>query len=271
MGVVRLVWSPARLAGIAIVSVAVLPIAVNALAYVRAARARRRWGTVCPDDEGRPLASRVHGFLTECAATWLLLAVVLSAWRRVPRVRSTRPVIVLHTHGAPAGRLLRRLRGAGFDPHPVGCSRLLGGIETNATRLARAVDRARTACDADHVDVVAHGLGGLVARAYLRRSGTAGSIGRLVTLGTPHEGPVARQWAGFDDGDQLPPWIELVSIFSGDDAFVVPPARGYHPDAFNVEVAGVGHLSLLVSGRVFELVRENLVADDGVTPSRSHG
>lgn len=270
MGVVPLVWSALRIAGVTLGALAVVPMAVNAAAYALAARARRRWGHSCPDDEGTPWSSRVHGFAVECAAAWPLLGVPVSAWRRPAPGPSTRPVIVLHTRGAPAGRLLRRLLSAGFDPWPVGCSRLLGGIETNATQLAHAIDRIRATRGVARVDVVAHGLGGLVARAYLRRPGAAGTVGRVVTLGTPHGGPVARDWADLADGEPLPPHVELVSIFSSEDAFVVPPSRAYHPDAFNVEMAGVGHLSLLVSARVFELVRENLASDDAVAPARSH-
>jgi pimeloyl-ACP methyl ester carboxylesterase len=269
MGVVPPVWWVVRLAGIALLSLLAAPVVVNAVAYTLAARARRRAATTCPDDEGTPWSLRVHGFMTECAATWLVLAVPCSAWRRGSEVAPTRSVIVLHTRGAPVGRLVRRLRRAGFDARPVACSRLLGGIETNATQLARALEHVRATGGGQPAHIVAHGLGGLVARAYLRRPGTAGTIGRVVTLGTPHEGPVARGWGGFADGEPLPPHAELVSICSADDAFVVPPARGYHPDAFNVEVAGVGHLSLLVTARVFELIRENLVVEDAA-PSRSH-
>jgi pimeloyl-ACP methyl ester carboxylesterase len=178
--------------------------------------------------------------------------------------------MLVHTRGAPARGLLRRLHGTGFDPHAVPCSRLLAGIETNATHLAHAIARARSAGGAKRVDVVAHGFGGLVARAYLRRPGAAATVRHVVTLGTPHEGPAARTWAGLDDGEPLPAGVDLVSIYSADDAFVAPPARGYHPDAFNVEVRGVGHLSLLVSARVFDLVRENLLVDDEAAPSRSH-
>jgi hypothetical protein len=270
MGVVPLVWSALQIAGVALVALGVVPIAVNGMAYARAARARRRWGNTCPDDEGTPWSSRVRGFVVECAAAVLLLRVLLSSRRRRSPSPSTRPVIVLHTRGAPVGGILRRLLHAGFDPCAVGCSRLLGGIETNATRLAHAVDRVRAARGAARVDIVAHGLGGLVARAYLRRPGAAGTVGRVVTLGTPHEGSVARDWADLADGEPLPAHVELVSIYSADDAFVVPPSRGYHPDAFNVEMAGVGHLTLLVSARAFELLRENLVGDDAVAPSRSH-
>jgi hypothetical protein len=40
----------------------------------------------------------------------------------------------------------------------------------------------------------------------------------------------------------------------------VPPSAAYWPGAFNIEVRGLGHMSLLFSRRVYELVRENLDA-----------
>jgi hypothetical protein len=53
---------------------------------------------------------------------------------------------------------------------------------------------------------------------------------------------------------------ECVSIYTADDAIVVPPSAAYWPGAFNIELCGLGHVSLLFSRRVYELVRENLAA-----------
>ena len=119
-------------------------------------------------------------------------------------------------------------------------------------------------------------MGGLVARASLR-AGAAG-IHRIITLGTPHQGTRAFPWLGADPMlrqmrpgspclqrlaafDAAPHGAELISIYSLDDALVVPPANGYCPGAFNIEVRGPGHMSLLFSRRVYELVRENLAAE----------
>jgi hypothetical protein len=60
--------------------------------------------------------------------------------------------------------------------------------------------------------------------------------------------------------DVVPELVECVSIYSADDAIVVPAANAYYPGALNIEVRGLGHLSLLFSRRVYQLVRENLAA-----------
>jgi pimeloyl-ACP methyl ester carboxylesterase len=54
--------------------------------------------------------------------------------------------------------------------------------------LAAMVERARDLFSADTVTLVGHSRGGLVARSYLARAGTAAKVHRLVTLATPHEG-----------------------------------------------------------------------------------
>ena len=66
--------------------------------------------------------------------------------------------------------------------------------------------------------------------------------------------------------------VDCTAIYSADDAVVVPASAGYWPGAFNVEVRGVGHNSLLFSPRVYELVRENLAAASPAAVGRAeHG
>ena len=58
-----------------------------------------------------------------------------------------------------------------------------------AEQLAAKIDAIRAATGAAKVMLVAHSMGGLVARAYLRRYGAA-HVRCLVTIGTPHHGSV---------------------------------------------------------------------------------
>jgi hypothetical protein len=53
--------------------------------------------------------------------------------------------------------------------------------------------------------------------------------------------------------------VEAIAITSPADALVVPAERGRWSEACTVSVAGHGHLSLLVSPTVQEIVAENLV------------
>jgi triacylglycerol esterase/lipase EstA (alpha/beta hydrolase family) len=280
-----------------LVTIVVVSVAFNALAYADAARARRRRAVVCPaPDDEVPAPARVlaaaASFARECAATAVvtLSAPVALGRRRVRRIdpgAPCRPVVLLHgyaQHTANFLWLVRRLRRDGWlHLYGVGHTPLWGDIERSAARLGAVIDRIRAESGATEVDVVAHSMGGLVARAYIRTRGARCGIGRLITLGTPHRGTEAFSWLRLDPmlaqmrrgsallsrlgaDDPVPALTDCTAISSRDDALVSEEC-GYYPGAFNIRVRGVGHLSLLFSKRVYELVRENLappVASAGV-------
>ena len=68
----------------------------------------------------------------------------------------------------------------------------LGGVEPHARRVAAAVDALLAETGAERVDYVAHSMGGLAARYYIRHLGGASKLRRLVTIATPHRGTM---WA----------------------------------------------------------------------------
>jgi triacylglycerol esterase/lipase EstA (alpha/beta hydrolase family) len=214
-----------------------------------------------------------------------MLATPLAFERRPRRPAASaperRPILLLHgyaQHPANFLSLTRRLRRDGW-PHvyTLRHTPMFGDIERSAARLGAAIDRIREATEAPAVDVVAHSMGGLVARAYVRTRGPACGIARLVTLGTPHQGTLIFRRLAHDpmlvqmrpdsplltrltSDDPVPTLVECVAIYSTGDAVVVPPHNGYYKGAFNIELAGTGHMSLLFSRRVYDLVRENLEA-----------
>jgi triacylglycerol esterase/lipase EstA (alpha/beta hydrolase family) len=266
-------------------------VAFNALAYAGAALYRRRHPPDCSlDDEPGPWPARalawLRAFVVECAVTSLLALTVPLAVRR-QRVRALpggdpcRPVVLLHgyaQHTASFLWLVRRLRRDGWvHLYSLRHTAVGGDIERSARKLGEAIDRIRRDAGARDVDVIAHSMGGLVARAYVGARGAASGIGRLITLGTPHQGTLALRWLGLDGmvaqmrpgspvlrrlaaSDAVPTVADCISIYSADDAIVVPASAAYYPGAFNIEVRGIGHSSMLFSRRVYELVRENLAA-----------
>jgi len=271
----------------------------NLCAYAGAARHRRRHPPACAADEEErgPWPARARAFALECAATALLaLATPLALRRR--RVRPLDagdprpPVVLLHgyaQHAANFTWLARRLRRDGWRHlYLVAHTPVGGDIERSAHRLGEALDRLRRATGASRVDIVAHSMGGLVARACIRARGHASGVGRLITLGTPHQGteifprfrldPMVAQMrpgspllARLAADDPVPRLVDCISIYSADDAVVVPASRAYYPGAFNIEVRGLGHLSLLFSRRVYALVRENLAAERAPAPAAAAG
>ncbi len=265
----------------------------TALAQLGAARYRRHHPPSCPADEDAgelPWPARFLAacalFARECAATALL---VITLPLPTPRARvgerhaadDRRPVLLLHGYAQRPALLFwlaRALRRDGWTSCVTVRHRpLWGDIEASAAALRTAIDDFCRATGASTLDVVAHSMGGLVARAYVRASGD-GRVARLITLGTPHQGTEAfRDWTvdpmvaqmrpdspflrALASNDPVPSLTDCISIYSTDDAVVVPAGNAYYPGAFNIAVRGLGHLSLLFSHHVYVLIRENLVAE----------
>jgi pimeloyl-ACP methyl ester carboxylesterase len=176
-------------------------------------------------------------------------------------------------HRGHLGGLARRLRRDGLSV--MVASAPGHDVESRAASLADTIGRLRHTHGGETVDVVACGTGGLVARACVRAHGRGCGIARLITLGTPHQGTRALPWLGrfgrlaelrpaspllqrLGAEDPVPDTADCIAIYSVDDALIVPSDAAYYPGAFNIELRGLGHLSLASSRRVYELVRENL-------------
>ena len=59
---------------------------------------------------------------------------------------------------------------------------------TTATLLKQKIDEVKSICECDKIDIVAHSMGGLVARQYIQSSAYDHDIRKLVFLGTPQLG-----------------------------------------------------------------------------------
>lgn len=129
------------------------------------------------------------------------------------------------------------------------------------------------------VDLVGHGLGGLIGRYYVQRLGGDARVRTLITLGTPHSGTrvvralplhsVVRQTR--PGSSVLRELAELVPggcatrfgcFWSAFDALVIPPetARLDHCDlrVSPIYVHGVGHVTLPVDCGVSARIRAEL-------------
>jgi pimeloyl-ACP methyl ester carboxylesterase len=167
-----------------------------------------------------------------------------------------------------------RLRRDGWSP--VVCLAEYNGsadFEAAAARLDAEVDSLALPAERP-ATIIGHGLGGLVAREYARRT-ASGPVRRLVTLGTPHTGtqlarhlpllrdklaPTAPPMRRLRSADRVPERYDVVAIHSMFDAVVLPPSAATYPRAFNIQINGVGHNALLFSSKVYDLLAENLQA-----------
>lgn len=147
----------------------------------------------------------------------------------------------------------------------------LGSIARLAERLGRLIRDAQPAGGPVHV--VAHSLGGLVARYYLQVMG--GRIDRLVCLATPHRGTRrATPWTSLPLAREIVPGSEtlrllevgqhrlantrICSIVAEGDALVTPVESAALEGHEVVRLPGVGHQGLLFDARAWSHVERVL-------------
>ncbi|HEX8009449.1 MAG TPA: alpha/beta fold hydrolase [Casimicrobiaceae bacterium] len=149
----------------------------------------------------------------------------------------------------------------------------LADIECFAGQLHTRIEAIRAATGAERVVLVSHSMGGLVARAYLRRFGGE-RVAKLITIGAPHHGSVlaytfpGRCMAQMQPGnpwlvelnrdETAPASIPITSIWSQHDSMVAPQASAVLGNADNVALVGVAHNALLGDRRVMELVASRI-------------
>ncbi len=146
---------------------------------------------------------------------------------------------------------------------------LTGDVRAAAARLAEEVERIVEQTGYERIHVIGHSMGGLIARYYVTRLGGDRRVHTLVTLGTPHQGSyLALTWnSGLTR--QLRPGSALLTelaqpvercqtrfiVYCSDlDQVILPPRNAalHHPDlnVHNIELHGVGHMSLPIVGSV---------------------
>ena len=182
------------------------------------------------------------------------------------------PVLLLHGVLCNAGvwqTMRRTLAARGIGPvYALSYGPPLASIERFADQMAERIDTILAATGARQVIVVAHSMGGLVARAYLRRYGGA-KLRRLVTIGTPHHGSVLAytffgrslaqmrplsRWLMELNAAQVDTCPPIVSLWSWQDSMVVPQTSSLLPGAQNVALVGIAHNTLLRDAQVQERV-----------------
>ncbi len=133
---------------------------------------------------------------------------------------------------------------------------LYAPIDVMADRLAARIHDVVALTGVSQVTLVAHSMGGLVSRAYLREYGGA-KVRKLITLGSPHHGTLHAYLAGGTNGKQMRPrnaWLRslnqtsvsvpFVSVYSVHDTVITPQDSSRVSGAVNVELQGVGHVSM---------------------------
>jgi pimeloyl-ACP methyl ester carboxylesterase len=272
---------PWQAVAIGVMSVVLVRLAINANNFVMSQRVA---SPTPPRHQLGPVAAmRMLG--EEFGASMLV-----SSWH-MPRARPhtrihpdcrTPPVLLLHGYGCNSGywaHLTPLLDAAGISHATLDLEPLTGDIDGFADAIEEGATRLLRAAGAQQVIVVGHSMGGLAARAWLRRHGSA-QAARVITLGTPHHGTclatfgiginaMQMQRAGVDGPactwlselaahEDAATRARITSIYTHHDNIVAPQTSGHLEGARNLELGGVGHVALGRNRRVLALVMDEI-------------
>lgn len=152
-------------------------------------------------------------------------------------------------------------------------------IDQMAASLARFVRDVKKATRQRRVEIVAHSLGGLVARAALMEHGLRESVKTLITLGTPHHGTHPARYIHSKNIRDLRPGSRLlqklnrkrwpkrvrgVTFWSRNDLFVLPPESATVKGMEAIDATPFTHYSYLIDPRSWARVAQILTS---LTPS----
>jgi triacylglycerol esterase/lipase EstA (alpha/beta hydrolase family) len=181
------------------------------------------------------------------------------------------PVLLVHGYGCNSGYwalLVPLLDREGISHASVDLEPVAGSIDDYAPLIEARVRELCAATGAARIAIVAHSMGGLAARAWMRRYDTGGSarVATLVTLGTPHHGTALARFGPGANAVQMrrdSPWLRalaagetgdvrarIVSLYTHHDNIVAPQESSVLAGARNVAFGGVGHVALGSNPRV---------------------
>lgn len=154
-------------------------------------------------------------------------------------------------------------------------------IRTAAAQLAEEIEAIVEETGHERIHVVAHSLGGVIARYYVTRLGGDERVHTLATLGSPHGGTLLAHLLPTALTRQLRPGSALmqelnqpapecrtrvIAFWSDTDEAVVPAVNASLTqegvDVTNVRLRGVGHLSLPILPSVVHRIATSLTQLD---------
>lgn len=228
-------------------------------------------------------------YLGEFRATMLSSSWTMPFHRFTKRVAiqtDALPVLLIHGYGCNSGywhSMSKALTKASITHFAIDLEPIFLDIDGYATLIDRAVDTVCKETGQEQIIIVAHSMGGLATRAYLRDYGID-RIARVITLGTPHHGTCLANFGAGSNSKQMCwsgnaktgtpcPWLQelagsenhrirsrFVSIYSHHDNIVSPQTSAHLPGATNIEFGGIGHVALALHPVIQQSVIDHILA-----------
>jgi triacylglycerol lipase len=198
-----------------------------------------------------------------------------------PSTQTSTPLPVLFLHGYFCNRAMWLPLAKHLTQHPTSGNRLLDAISMEPAfgSIDKYTDQIHAAVMKLHrlsnqpVVLIGHSMGGLAARAYLRKFGRLNTAG-VITLGTPHQGTFlaefghgtntkqmrqGNEWLAQLSADEsrngLPPFEVILSLH---DNIVSPRPEQTIPQANTQMVEGLGHINLAMRRDIWRLIDKQL-------------
>ena len=194
-------------------------------------------------------------------------------WRAVPDHLSTADaragIVFIHGFMCNRGFWTPWLREAARRGHAfvaVNLEPVFGSIDDYADTIEEAVARVTQATGKPPL-LVCHSMGGLAARAWLRKRNGFDRVAHIITIGSPHRGTWLARFSRVANGMQMRldgEWVtELAALptprpglftcwYSNCDNVVFPPATATLPGADNRLEEGAAHVELAFRPRVMQ-------------------
>ncbi len=186
------------------------------------------------------------------------------------------PVLLLHGYGCNSGywaHLTPRLDAAQISHATLDLAPVTAPIDAYVPLVEQGVQDLLAATGAERVIIVAHSMGGLVARAWMRTYGS-GRVARVITLGTPHHGTSLASFGIGANALQMRlggAWLHelaasesaatralITSIYSHHDNIVAPQTSSELDGARNLAFGGIGHVALGASRQILDALMQEL-------------
>lgn len=206
----------------------------------------------------------------------VLLAVPSSAGKPQPASSSNRPILFVHGWNSDASTwdtMIANFKAAGWTDaqlHRWSYDTSQSNALT-AQEVAAHVDSIRSSTGADKVDVIAHSMGSLSSRYYLKNLDGDLRVDDWISLGGPNHGTDTASFcastacsemrlgseflAALNSGDESPGTPAYATYWSACDSVINPDSSVPVDGAANTQTACVSHSELTTNSKVFSAVK----------------